>query len=70
MRITSGGNVGIGTTTINEKLDVEGNFVLRNSGTYSTSLTREIIYRSSTISYGVQPVANIVFATEEMQQVV
>jgi hypothetical protein len=64
MTIAAGGNVGIGTTTINERLDVEGNFLLRNSGTYSTSLTREIVYRSNTLSYGVQPVANIVFATE------
>jgi hypothetical protein len=56
-------NVGIGTTVINEKLDVEGNMVLRNSGTYSTSLTRDIIYRSSTSSFGIQPIANIQFAT-------
>lgn len=63
MSLTRDANVGIGTPSPNEKLDVEGNFVLRNSGTYSTSLTREIIYRSSTASYGVQPVANIVFGT-------
>ena len=63
MRITSGGNVGIGTSTINEKLDVEGNLNLRNSNTYSTSLTRDIVYRSSTASFGVQPIANITFLT-------
>jgi hypothetical protein len=59
----NGTNVGIGTTTINEKLDVEGSMVLRNSGTYSTSLTRDIVYRSSTSTFGIQPIANIQFAT-------
>jgi hypothetical protein len=34
-----------------------------NSTTYSTSNTFDLTYRSSTISYGVQPIANIVFAT-------
>lgn len=63
MRITSAGNVGIGTTTINEILDIEGNMVLRNSGTYSTSLSRGFVYRSSTASFGVQPIANITFLT-------
>jgi hypothetical protein len=63
VRIDNAGNMGVGTTTINERLDVEGNQVLRNSGTYSTSLTRDIIYRSSTASYGIQPIANIQFAT-------
>jgi hypothetical protein len=63
MRITSGGDVGIGTTTVSEKLDVEGNINLRNSNTYSTSLKREIIYRSNTQIYGVQPLANIIFST-------
>jgi hypothetical protein len=34
-----------------------------NSTAYSTSNTFDLTYRSSTISYGVQPIANIVFAT-------
>jgi hypothetical protein len=58
------GNVGIGTTSPAAKLDVEGNLILRNSGTYSTSLTSSITYHSNTASYGVQPIANLVFATE------
>jgi hypothetical protein len=58
-----GGNVGIGTTTTNEILDIEGNMVLRNSNTYSTSLSRGFVYRSSTASFGVQPIANITFLT-------
>jgi hypothetical protein len=61
--VNSSYNVGLGTTTINEKLDVEGSMVLRNSGTYSTSLTRDIVYRSSTSTFGMQPIANIQFAT-------
>jgi Chaperone of endosialidase len=61
--ITASNNVGIGTTTTNEKLDIEGNINLRNSSTYSTALTRTITYRSSTNSFGIQPIAGITFAT-------
>ena len=35
-----------------------------NSTAYSTSNTYSLTYRSSTISYGVQPIADIIFATE------
>jgi hypothetical protein len=63
LNISSSGNVGIGTSTINEKLDIEGNINIRNSSTYSTALTRTITYRSSTNSFGIQPIAGITFAT-------
>jgi len=36
---------------------------LRNSNTYSTSLSRGFVYRSSTASFGIQPIANITFLT-------
>jgi hypothetical protein len=52
--------------TLVEKMRItSGNEIwITNSNTYSTSLTSQIIYRSSTASFGVQPIANIVFATE------
>ena len=61
--IDSSGNTGFGTTSIAEKVEIEGNLALRNGNTYSTSLERAIVYRSNTISYGVQPVGNINFKT-------
>jgi hypothetical protein len=41
----------------------DSNFIVRNTNAYSTSLFRDILYRSSTLSNNVQPLANIRFAT-------
>jgi hypothetical protein len=50
MRITSGGNVGIGTTSPSEKLDVNGNIKASNlySGTYTPTLSSVYNIASST----------------------
>jgi hypothetical protein len=50
MRITSGGNVGIGTTSPSEKLDVNGNIKALNlySGTYTPTLSSVFNIASST----------------------
>jgi hypothetical protein len=63
MRISSGGNLFVGTLSDRELFNLGGNTALINSNTYSTSLSRSIIYYSSTISYGLQPIANINFFT-------
>jgi len=64
MRISSGGNLFVGTLSDRELFNLGGNTALINSNTYSTSLSRSIIYYSSTISYGLQPIANINFLTQ------
>jgi hypothetical protein len=64
MRITSAGNLLMGTSYDRLLLNVGGNIALINSDTYSTSLTRSITYYSSTINYSLQPIANINFLTQ------
>jgi hypothetical protein len=58
----TGGNVGIGTTPV-DKLDVEGNIVLKNSTAYSTSNARSLIYFGIPSGYGINPLANMTFTT-------
>ena len=63
MRIDTSGNLLVGTTSQKAKQTLGGDFAFLNDSTYSTSLTRDIGYYSSTASYGVQPIANITFRT-------
>jgi hypothetical protein len=67
-RIDSSGRLLMGTSTArtnnSEIVTTDGNVAFVNDDAYSTSLSRKITYYSSTSSYGVQPLADIVFATE------
>jgi len=60
MRITSGGNVGIGTTTPNAKLDVNGNTLITGSLTVTSTITElsSLRYKENIqpISFGLDKV--------------
>jgi hypothetical protein len=55
--------LGVSTNTPLAPLDVEGNLSIKNSSAFAVGMERRIIYNSSTISFGVQPIVDLIFTT-------